>query len=201
MVAAGNISPTIRNIAPRSHIMDANIAQTSPLQIPGGGSGGRSKKKVTSACLECRRARSKCSSSRPCARCQTLNIECIFNEGGDLRRRETRERRAHQLAQQQQMLEDLLQFMRQRSPFRINELISVVRHTQSNLDIHDWLRELQNDEAPLANTTEAGMEPLETVDSMSAASSSSAPGNAISQPRRHMLSLNELTEPRDEIMS
>lgn len=51
----------------------------------------KSSKKISFACEECKRRRSRCSGPPRCERCDTDNTPCIFDAGKDLRTRQSRD--------------------------------------------------------------------------------------------------------------
>lgn len=61
------------------------------LHLPDPQDGEKPSKKISYACEECKRRRSRCTGPPHCKRCQTDNTPCVFDAGKDLRTKRSRD--------------------------------------------------------------------------------------------------------------
>ncbi|KAL4913290.1 hypothetical protein BDW62DRAFT_205716 [Aspergillus aurantiobrunneus] len=66
------------------------------------------RRKLTSACVACRAARTKCSKQQPCAFCTEKNIECVVDLEDDHRRKIPLKRRLDSLEDDQELFQPSL---------------------------------------------------------------------------------------------
>ncbi|KAL1996040.1 hypothetical protein VTN49DRAFT_575 [Thermomyces lanuginosus] len=91
-------------------------------------------KRATTACRECKRRRTRCSSQYPCSECAAHNRECIFDENADRRRKVYTKMTQNQLEYYRGFLERLLQSIRAADPQQLETLIGVIRQESSSYD-------------------------------------------------------------------
>ncbi|KAE8144610.1 fungal-specific transcription factor domain-containing protein [Aspergillus avenaceus] len=85
------------------------------------------KKRVSMACLACKKSKRKCSGVPPCDNCRAFNRQCIFDETLDQRRRVAAKRTADELSYHRDMLNDLLTVMRAEDQSYGLRLLDIIR--------------------------------------------------------------------------
>ncbi|PWY85937.1 hypothetical protein BO70DRAFT_423052 [Aspergillus heteromorphus CBS 117.55] len=90
-------------------------------------------KKVSVACAECRKRKTKCVGGVPCAICRRHNVDCVLDEDTDRRRKGTLERRLEALEQDQSLLRHLLGTIHDDDPTRFDRILEFIR-TDASLD-------------------------------------------------------------------
>ncbi|OJJ48134.1 hypothetical protein ASPZODRAFT_14285 [Penicilliopsis zonata CBS 506.65] len=132
-----------------------NIA---PLGSEGGGGGGSStesretgrerqgpvrhwKKRVSTACLACKKSKRKCSGVAPCENCRTFNRVCIFDESLDQRRRVAAKRTADELNYHRDLLNDLFTVIRSEDPGHAQRLMELIRGDASADEVRGYVDE------------------------------------------------------------
>ncbi|OAP54352.1 hypothetical protein AYL99_11453 [Fonsecaea erecta] len=98
-----------------------------------------SRKKVSLACLACRRRRTKCDGSVPCASCLSRNTECVKDEFDDGRRKLAVKRRLESLEKDRHLLDALLEAIRTGGPNQLHALISLIRGNAGRQDLAVFL--------------------------------------------------------------
>ncbi|OQE27014.1 hypothetical protein PENFLA_c006G04930 [Penicillium flavigenum] len=89
---------------------------------------GTWKKRVSTACLACKKSKRKCSGTSPCANCQTFKRVCIFDESLDQRRRVAAKRTADELSYHRDLLSDLFKLVREANESDALHLLTIIRH-------------------------------------------------------------------------
>ncbi|KIX95465.1 uncharacterized protein Z520_08982 [Fonsecaea multimorphosa CBS 102226] len=98
-----------------------------------------SRKKVSLACLACRRRRTKCDGGVPCASCLSRNTECVKDEYDDGRRKLAVKRRLESLEKDRHLLDALLHAIRTGGPNQLHALISMIRGNAGRQDLAVFL--------------------------------------------------------------
>ncbi|EXJ58886.1 hypothetical protein A1O7_06316 [Cladophialophora yegresii CBS 114405] len=100
-----------------------------------------SRKKVSLACLACRRRRTKCDGGVPCVSCLSRNSECVKDENDDGRRKLVVKRRLEILEKDRHLLDDLLGALRVAGPNQMNALISKIRANADTQELKAFLKD------------------------------------------------------------
>ncbi|CRG84516.1 hypothetical protein PISL3812_01795 [Talaromyces islandicus] len=119
-----------RTIAPRQ--VDLQGAQMPISSAP-----EESKtKRASMACLECKKRRTKCTTTTPCSECLSHGRQCIYDQSADKRRKEHAMTTKNQLQVTQEnldyyhkLLEDILESIRHSDPDQLRQLVEAVRQT------------------------------------------------------------------------
>ncbi|PWY77084.1 C6 transcription factor [Aspergillus heteromorphus CBS 117.55] len=124
---------------------------TKPEKFPGGDSppgeswrhpSDSSKKRVSMACLACKKSKRKCSGTPPCDNCRAFNRQCVFDETLDQRRRVAAKRTADELSYHRDMLNDLLRVMRAEDQTHALRLLEIIRNNASGEEIRTYIDEM-----------------------------------------------------------
>ncbi|KAJ9200450.1 transcriptional regulator family: Fungal Specific TF [Paecilomyces variotii] len=99
------------------------------------------KKRVSTACLACKRSKRKCSGVPPCDNCRALNRECIFDESLDQRRRVAVKRTAEELNYHRDMLNDLFKVIRSANHSSAQQLLDIIRNDATPEEIRIYIDE------------------------------------------------------------
>ncbi|KAH8690074.1 putative C6 transcription factor [Talaromyces proteolyticus] len=133
-------SAPFRSIAPGSSLALANDDSTSTGRrrslVP------RWKKRVSTACLACKKSKRKCSGTAPCENCRALHRECIFDESLDQRRRVAAKRTAEELEYHRDMLNDLFKVIRSASEPQAQKLLELIRNDATPEEIRLFIDEI-----------------------------------------------------------
>ncbi|OQV06012.1 Fungal Zn2-Cys6 binuclear cluster domain-containing protein [Cladophialophora immunda] len=117
---------------------DRSIAQhdqlSSTVELP-------PRKKVSLACLACRRRRTKCDGGITCDSCLSRNTECVRDENDDGRRKLAVKRRIETLEKDRHLLEDLLNALRLAGPNQLNALVTMIRAEAGRHEIKTFLED------------------------------------------------------------
>ncbi|KOS47024.1 hypothetical protein ACN38_g2006 [Penicillium nordicum] len=105
------------------------------------GKGGTWKKRVSTACLACKKSKRKCSGTSPCANCQTFKRVCIFDESLDQRRRIAAKRTADELSYHRDLLSDLFKLVREANESDALHLLTLIRHNAPADEIRAYINE------------------------------------------------------------
>ncbi|KAG2419768.1 hypothetical protein HFD88_004564 [Aspergillus terreus] len=97
------------------------------------------KKRVSMACLACKKSKRKCSGTAPCDNCRSFNRQCIFDETLDQRRRVAAKRTADELSYHRDMLNDLFKVMRAEDESYGLRLLEVIRQNTSPDEIRAFI--------------------------------------------------------------
>ncbi|RJE18422.1 Transcription factor [Aspergillus sclerotialis] len=103
------------------------------------------RKNSSTACIECRRRRSKCAGGVPCETCRRLNIDCVIDEESDNRRKVTLKRKIESLEEDRDLLIKLLESLREGESRRGSELLALI---QSNAPLQDIRQFLTDEHCP-----------------------------------------------------
>ncbi|EYE94972.1 putative C6 transcription factor [Aspergillus ruber CBS 135680] len=112
-------------------------------EIAGGGNGGSSqwKKRVSTACLACKKSKRKCSGTAPCDNCRAFNRVCVFDESLDQRRRVAAKRTADELTYHRDLLNDLFKLIRAADESHALKLLEIIRKDASAEEIRSYVDE------------------------------------------------------------
>ncbi|KAJ5496262.1 hypothetical protein N7463_008249 [Penicillium fimorum] len=102
---------------------------------------GTWKKRVSTACLACKKSKRKCSGTTPCANCQTFKRVCIFDESLDQRRRVAAKRTADELSYHRDLLSDLFMLVREANEQDALHLLTIIRHNAPADEIRAYINE------------------------------------------------------------
>ncbi|KAB8227453.1 Zn(II)2Cys6 transcription factor [Aspergillus alliaceus] len=167
-----------------SHAFAANMSEpTAPRQIapgpsslksdllPGDSPPGEnnrtpmdpSKKRVSMACLACKKSKRKCSGVPPCDNCRAFNRQCIFDETLDQRRRVAAKRTADELSYHRDMLNDLLRVMRADDRSFGLRLLDIIRRDATAEEMRGFIDEALAQMEGTDSADEVTMRKLEDV--------------------------------------
>lgn len=93
-------------------------------------------RRLSTACKECQRRRTKCTSGNPCLECKKRNILCIFDESSDKRRKTYSNKIEQELSHYQEFLSDFLEAIRLSDDDDVHHIINIVRSGSSTSKIH-----------------------------------------------------------------
>lgn len=121
---------------------------------------GTWKKRVSTACLACKKSKRKvssyrsnikihnlttspkqCSGTSPCTNCQTFKRVCIFDESLDQRRRVAAKRTADELSYHRDLLADLFKLVREANESHALHLLTIIRHNAPADEIRAYINE------------------------------------------------------------
>ncbi|KAJ5175603.1 uncharacterized protein N7482_001480 [Penicillium canariense] len=104
------------------------------------------KKRVSTACLACKKSKRKCSGTPPCENCRAFKRVCIFDESLDQRRRVAAKRTADELSYHRDLLNDVFKLVREADESKALQLLAIIRHNappdEIRAYIHDTLSSL-----------------------------------------------------------
>ncbi|KAJ5338941.1 hypothetical protein N7452_005669 [Penicillium brevicompactum] len=100
---------------------------------------GTWKKRVSTACLACKKSKRKCSGTSPCTNCQTFKRVCIFDESLDQRRRVAAKRTADELSYHRDLLTDLFKLVREANESHALHLLTIIRHNAPADEIRAYI--------------------------------------------------------------
>ncbi|KAJ5189883.1 hypothetical protein N7472_008897 [Penicillium cf. griseofulvum] len=124
---------------------------------------GTWKKRVSTACLACKKSKRKCSGTSPCANCQTFKRVCIFDESLDQRRRVAAKRTADELSYHRDLLSDLFKLVREANEQDALHLLTIIRHNAPADEIRAYINETL---ASLASTSTVKQETVAKLEDM-----------------------------------
>ncbi|GFF38363.1 hypothetical protein IFM51744_03774 [Aspergillus udagawae] len=81
----------------------------------------------------------QCDSGRPCARCFEDGVECIVDEGSDLRRKGALKRKAAMMEQDQELLIQLVSALRGSNERHVSHLVNMIRSHASLQEIREYI--------------------------------------------------------------
>jgi hypothetical protein len=99
------------------------------------------KKRVSTACLACKKSKRKCSGVPPCDNCRAFNRVCIFDESLDQRRRVAQKRTAEELNYHRDMLNDLFRVIRSADEPHALKLLEIIRKNATAEEIRAFIDE------------------------------------------------------------
>ncbi|QGA12441.1 hypothetical protein EYB26_000085 [Talaromyces marneffei] len=99
-------------------------------------------KRVSTACLACKKSKRKCSGTPPCDNCRSLHRECIFDESLDQRRRVAAKRTAEELEYHRDMLNDLFKVIRTADEKQAQRLLEIIRSDGTPEEIRVFIDEV-----------------------------------------------------------
>ncbi|KAJ5559293.1 hypothetical protein N7535_009521 [Penicillium sp. DV-2018c] len=105
------------------------------------GKGETLKKRVSTACLACKKSKRKCSGTSPCTNCQSFKRVCIFDESLDQRRRVAAKRTADELSYHRDLLTDLFRLIREANESAALYLLTIIRHNAPADEIRSYINE------------------------------------------------------------
>ncbi|KAJ5782086.1 hypothetical protein N7457_003860 [Penicillium paradoxum] len=128
-----------------------------------GKSSGTWKKRVSTACLACKKSKRKCSGTSPCANCQTFKRVCIFDESLDQRRRVAAKRTADELSYHRDLLSDLFRLIREANESHALHLLTIIRHNAPPDEIRAYINETLADLTSPKKESSSSISTQETV--------------------------------------
>jgi len=96
-------------------------------------------KRVSTACLACKKSKRKCSGTAPCANCTTFHRICIFDESLDQRRRVAAKRTADELSYHRDLLNDIFQLVRSADEPKSQVLLDLIRRNASPHELRAYI--------------------------------------------------------------
>ncbi|KAJ9244928.1 transcriptional regulator family: Fungal Specific TF [Paecilomyces variotii] len=118
----------LRALAPRTTL-------TPESGTPGPATEESKIKRASTACKECKRRRTKCSTGNPCTECAAHDRECVYDESADKRRKVAAKRAQEQLDYYRGLLERLLESIRYCERAEVDHIVAVIRGGASLDDI------------------------------------------------------------------
>ncbi|BDD60450.1 hypothetical protein MAP00_005578 [Monascus purpureus] len=97
------------------------------------------KKRVSTACLACKKSKRKCSGVPPCDNCRAFNRVCIFDESLDQRRRVAAKRTVDELNYHRNLLNDLFKVIRSADESQALRLLDLIRSEASSEQIRSYI--------------------------------------------------------------
>lgn len=97
------------------------------------------QKRVSTACLACKKSKRKCSGSAPCSNCTTFHRTCIFDESLDQRRRVAAKRTADELSYHRDLLNDLFQLVRSADEPKSLILLDLIRKNAPPSELRSYI--------------------------------------------------------------
>ncbi|KAJ5389146.1 uncharacterized protein N7496_000214 [Penicillium cataractarum] len=97
------------------------------------------KRRVSTACLACKKSKRKCSGTPPCENCRTFQRVCIFDESLDQRRRVAAKRTADELSYHRDLLNDIFKLVREADERKALDLLEIIRHNASPDEIRTFI--------------------------------------------------------------
>ncbi|KAJ5773370.1 C6 transcription factor SndA [Penicillium paradoxum] len=99
----------------------------------------RRMRRVSTACRECQRRRTRCSGAPQCSECRIHNRDCVFDEAADRRRKASARRTQDQLDHYRALVDDLLGIIRERDGQTVQSIIDIIRSGAELVVIRDML--------------------------------------------------------------
>ncbi|KAJ5929790.1 hypothetical protein N7454_006740 [Penicillium verhagenii] len=97
------------------------------------------KKRVSTACLACKKSKRKCSGTPPCENCRAFQRTCIFDESLDQRRRVAAKRTADELGYHRDLLNDLFKLVREADESYALELLDIIRRNAPPHEVRSYI--------------------------------------------------------------
>lgn len=107
----------------------------------GPGPGSTWKKRVSTACLACKKSKRKCSGTAPCDNCRAFRRVCVFDESLDQRRRVAAKRTADELTYHRDLLNDLFKLIREADESKALQLLSQIRDNAPPSEIRGYIND------------------------------------------------------------
>ncbi|CAG8890705.1 unnamed protein product [Penicillium salamii] len=92
-------------------------------------------RRLSAACKECQRRRTKCSSENPCLECTKRGSICVFDMSSDKRRKSYASKIEAELRHYQKFLNDFLRAIRESGDDDVRHIISTVQAGSSTGEI------------------------------------------------------------------
>ncbi|KAJ5776580.1 uncharacterized protein N7511_001591 [Penicillium nucicola] len=135
-----DVSRGLRPLAPRTS-MGGSGGGGAGGESPGGGDDkDRRMKRVSTACTECQKRRTRCSGHPLCDECRTHNRECIFDEANDRRRKASAKKTQDQLDYFRTLTDDLINTIGSEDLAAVQLITDSIRSGAN----HEHLRDLLN---------------------------------------------------------
>lgn len=99
------------------------------------------KKRVSTACLSCKKSKRKCSGTAPCDNCRAFHRVCIFDESLDQRRRVAAKRTADELTYHRDLLNDLFKLVREADESKALQLLDRIRGNAPPSEIRAYIND------------------------------------------------------------
>ncbi|EPS30971.1 hypothetical protein PDE_05925 [Penicillium oxalicum 114-2] len=103
------------------------------------------KRRVSTACLACKKSKRKCSGTAPCENCRTFHRVCVFDESLDQRRRVAAKRTADELSYHRDLLNDIFKLVREADEGKALDLLEIIRHDASADELRAFINETLSD--------------------------------------------------------
>lgn len=129
----------------------------------GGKASGSWKKRVSTACLACKKSKRKCSGTAPCDNCRTFHRTCIFDESLDQRRRVAAKRTADELSYHRDLLNDLFKLVREADESKALQLLDLIRRNAPPHELRTYINETLTDLGTADKATPETVGKLEDV--------------------------------------
>ncbi|KAJ6104115.1 hypothetical protein N7523_010435 [Penicillium sp. IBT 18751x] len=117
----------------------SNSHYTKPGSTSSSSSSNHLQKRVSTACLACKKSKRKCSGSAPCANCTAFHRTCIFDESLDQRRRVAAKRTADELSYHRDLLNDLFELVRSADEPKSLTLLDLIRRNAPLSELRSYI--------------------------------------------------------------
>ncbi|KAJ5580231.1 uncharacterized protein N7459_006216 [Penicillium hispanicum] len=121
------------------------------------------KKRVSTACLACKKSKRKCSGTAPCDNCRSFRRVCIFDESLDQRRRVAAKRTADELSYHRDLLGDLFKLVREADESKALQLLDIIRHNAPAHEIRSYIDETLSELGAAGETSHEAVSKLEDM--------------------------------------
>ncbi|KAJ5180867.1 hypothetical protein N7492_004077 [Penicillium capsulatum] len=138
----------------------------SPPEDGAKASGTAWKKRVSTACLACKKSKRKCSGTPPCDNCRTFHRTCVFDESLDQRRRVAAKRTADELTYHRDLLNDLFRLVREAHESKALTLLDLIRRHVSPDEIRAYIGHTLADLGAIDKMTPETVGKLEDIGNM-----------------------------------
>ncbi|OXV07154.1 hypothetical protein Egran_05089 [Elaphomyces granulatus] len=101
-------------------------------------------KRASTACKECKRRRTRCSTGNPCSQCAAHGRECVYDEHADKRRKVAAKRTQEELEYYRDFVESLIDSIRYCEPGHIDQIINVIRSRATTDEILSVVKQSLN---------------------------------------------------------
>ncbi|CEL11710.1 hypothetical protein ASPCAL14809 [Aspergillus calidoustus] len=128
-----------RNIAPRPVLNQESLLGIPLSEVNQLHRKATRQKRASTACINCKISKRKCSGESPCASCTAFGQQCLIDKTLDKRRRVTVKRMAGELNFCHNLLDDLLKIMRAEDQSLGLKLLDFVRLDTTSIQIREYL--------------------------------------------------------------
>ncbi|KAK6524077.1 hypothetical protein TWF694_005740 [Orbilia ellipsospora] len=114
------------------------------------------KKRSSTACGSCKKAKCKCSGPpAPCVNCSSKGRECVFEISLDGRRKESAEVALESIVKKHKTFESLLNCLRSPNDEMVSSLVEAIRKGESLADLAKLVEEQEQSGSYLGDVAEA----------------------------------------------